>query len=204
MGLFDVSNEPTATKGIISARNIDFGLNKESGSVYQDMIQTDASINPGNSGGPLLNLNGEIIGINTFIITGSDSQTGSIGLNFAIPINRVMEIFYDLKLKGYVDRKFNTGVKVRKIDDLIMKYRRLKSKQGMLVIDVEKKSSGEKAGLIIGDVILKVNNRKVNSLEDIKKVIDEDLLKTGDKIKLLILRDDMEIDINLLLEKGSF
>ncbi|MAV64350.1 MAG: hypothetical protein CBD97_01270 [Pelagibacteraceae bacterium TMED237] len=204
LGLFDVSNEPTATKGIISARNINFGLNERIGSVYQNMIQTDASINPGNSGGPLLNLKGEIIGINTFIITGSDSHQGSVGLNFAIPINHVMDIFKDLKSKGYIDRKFNTGVKVRKINDLIMKYRRLDSTQGVLVVDVEKKSSGEKAGLEIGDVILKVNGRSVNSLKNIKNIIDEDLLRSGDKINLLVLRDDVEIDINLLLEKGSF
>ena len=204
LGLFDVSNEPTATRGIISARNVDFGLNEELGSVYQDMIQTDASINPGNSGGPLLNLKGEIIGINTFIITGSNSQTGSVGLNFAIPINRVMDVFKDLKSKGIVDREFNTGIKVREIDDLIMKYLRLKSSDGILVIDLEKQSSGEKSGLKIGDIILKVNNRNVNKLKDVKNIIDESLLKTGDKINLLILRDNVELEINLLLEKGSF
>ena len=204
LGLFDVSNEPTATRGIISARNVDFGLNEELGSVYQDMIQTDASINPGNSGGPLLNSRGEIIGINTFIITGSNSQTGSVGLNFAIPINRVMDIYKDLKEKGVVDREFNTGIKVREIDDIIMKYLRLKSSDGILVVDLEKQSSGEKSGLKIGDVILRVNNRKVNKLKDIKNIIDESLLKAGDKINLLILRDNVELEINLLLEKGSF
>ena len=88
LGLFDVGYEPTATLGIISGLDMDFGL-KESGRVYQDMIQTDASINPGNSGGPLVNSLGQIIGINTFILTGGGYSTGSIGIGFSIPINRV-------------------------------------------------------------------------------------------------------------------
>ena len=112
--------------------------------------------------------------------------------------------YNDLKEKGSVDRQFNTGIKVREIDNLIMKYLRLKSTDGILIIDLERQSSGEKSGLKIGDVILKVNNRKVNKLKDIKNIIDESLLKAGDKINLLILRDNVELEINLLLEKGSF
>jgi serine protease Do len=137
LGLFNASNKLTATKGIISAIDVSFGFNKTSGSVYQDMIQTDASINPGNSGGPLLNLDGEIIGLNTFVISGSDNM-GSIGLNFAIPINRVIDIYNDLKDKGFVDRQFNTGIKVKEIDHVLSQYLRLNSTDGMLVVDVEK------------------------------------------------------------------
>ena len=84
-GLFDVSDQPTATAGIISAVNMDFGQQK-SGQVFQNMIQTDAAINPGNSGGPLVNSHGEVVGINTFIFTGSANSQGSIGIGFAIPI----------------------------------------------------------------------------------------------------------------------
>jgi len=204
LGLFNASNQLTATKGIISALNVDFGFNDSSGNVYQDMIQTDASINPGNSGGPLLNLKGEIIGLNTFVVTGSDNQSGSIGLNFAIPINRVIDIYNDLKNKGKVDRQFNTGIKVKEINQIIAQYLRLESTDGILVIDVEKKSSGEKAGIKIGDVILKVNNKEVSTLDDIKRIINENLLKTGDKIELKILRNNYEYSLNLLLEKGGF
>ena len=93
-----------------------------------------------------------------------------------------MEIYNDLKEKGTVDRQFNTGIKVREIDNLIMKYLRLNSTDGMLIIDLEKQSSGEKSGLKIGDVILKVNNKKVNKLKDIKNIIDENLLKESKEI----------------------
>ena len=74
----------------------------------------------------------------------------------------------------------------------------------MIIIDIEDRSSGEKAGLQIGDIILKVNDKKINTWQDIKKIIDEDLLKPGDKIKLIILRNDNQYELNLSLEKGGF
>jgi len=110
-GLFSLSHQPTATAGIVSALDLDFGR-QESGRVYQDMIQTDASINTGNSGGPLVNANGEVIGINTFIFTGGYSD-GSIGIGFAIPINRVKEIVAELQQHGKIDRGFKTGLSVQ-------------------------------------------------------------------------------------------
>jgi len=203
LGLFNASNKLTATKGIISALDVSFGFNKSSGSVYQDMIQTDASINLGNSGGPLMNLHGQIIGLNTFVISGSDSR-GSIGLNFAIPINRVISIYSDLRDKGFVDRQFNTGIKVREIDQVLSQYLRLNSADGMLVVDVEKKSSGENAGIEIGDIILEVNKVKIKTLNDIERVINEDLLKTGDNLELKILRNNSLYELNLSLDKGEF
>ena len=96
-GLFDVNQQPTATIGIISGKDLDFGL--QNGKVFQSMIQTDAAINPGNSGGPLVNSRGELIGINTFIYTGDSSRQGSIGIGFAIPINRARRIAEELKSK---------------------------------------------------------------------------------------------------------
>ena len=168
------------------------------------MIQTDASINLGNSGGPLLNMKGEIIGLNTFVISGSDNQKGSIGLNFAIPINRVINIYHDLRDKGVVDRQFNTGIKVKEIDSVISQYLRLDSTDGMLVVDVENKSSGQAAGVKIGDIILEVNSMRIQSLNDIKRIINENLLKTGDQIQLKILRNNYEYELNLPLEKGGF
>ena len=137
LGLFDVSNQPTATAGIISGYDLDFGL-KKSGHVYQDMIQTDAAINPGNSGGPLVNTNGDVIGINTFILTGSEYTSGSVGIGFAIPINRVKEVFEDLKKYGKVKRNYNTGIHVQSVDRFIKKYLRLPSLAGVLIRDVEK------------------------------------------------------------------
>ena len=200
LGLFDVSHQPTATAGIISGVKMDFGL-KEAGHVYQDMIQTDAAINPGNSGGPLVNALGEVIGINTFIMTGSNYSSGSIGIGFAIPINRVKEVAEDLKKFGKVERSYTTGVHVQAIDPVMQRYLRLPTSEGVIITDVEKRSSGERAGLQIGDVILKVDDRKINSPKDIIRVIDEGLHKVGDIVILTILRDNQSLNIQLVLEE---
>ena len=200
LGLFDVNHQPTATAGIISGIKMDFGL-KEAGHVYQDMIQTDAAINPGNSGGPLVNALGEVIGINTFIMTGSNYSSGSIGIGFAIPINRVKEVAEDLKKFGKVERSYTTGVHVQAIDPVMQRYLRLPTSEGVIITDVEKRSSGERAGLKIGDVILEVDNQKINAPSDIIRVIDEGLYKVGDNVTLTILRKKNSVDIHLTLEE---
>ena len=200
LGLFDINNQPTATAGIISGIKMDFGL-KEAGHVYQDMIQTDAAINPGNSGGPLVNALGEVIGINTFIMTGSNHSSGSIGIGFAIPINRVKEIAEDLKKYGKIERSYTTGVHVQGIDPVMQRYLRLPTSEGVIITDVEKYSSGARAGLQIGDVILEVNKNKINSPKDIIRIIDEGLHKVGDEIILTVLRQNRSIDIRLILEE---
>jgi len=198
LGLFNISNQPTATAGIISGTNINFGL-KPGGYVYQDMIQTDAAINAGSSGGPLINSKGDVIGINTFIITASDYSSGSIGIGFSIPINRVKAIIGDIKKIGQINRDYSTGLKVKSIDEDTMQLLRLKSREGVVVRDVEKDSPGYKAGIKVGDIILKVENRKVNSGENIKKVIDEGFHRTGDIIKLIILRNEKYKELELEL-----
>jgi len=200
LGLFDVNNKPTATAGIISGINMDFGL-KEAGHVYQDMIQTDASINPGNSGGPLVNALGEVIGISTFIMTGSNHSSGSIGIGFSIPINRVKNVVEDLKKYGKVERSYTTGIHVQSIDEIMQKYLGLPSSKGVIVTDVEKYSSGEKAGLQIGDVILRVDNQMINSANDILRVIDEGLFKVGDLVLLKIIRNNDVEELQLILEE---
>ncbi len=202
LGLFSVGNKATATAGILSGTNMDFGL-KESGRVYQDMLQTDASINQGNSGGPLVNSLGQVIGLNTFIMTGSGYSTGSIGIGFAIPINRVKEVSEELKLHGKVERQFTTGVSVQPVDKYIQKYLRLPTDNGVIITDIERHSSGEDAGLQIGDIILKVDGMMVNSRADILKVIGEELHKTGDHIVVTVLRDGETIKIQLLLAERS-
>ncbi len=198
LGLFDVGYKPTATIGIISGVDMDFGL-KESGHVYQDMIQTDASINQGNSGGPLVNTLGEVIGINTFIMTGGGYSTGSIGIGFSIPINRVKEVAEELKKHGKVERDFSTGVHVQAVDRYLKKYLRLPTDDGVIITDIEKRSSGEKAGLQIGDIILKVEGRKVNNHSDILRAIDEGFFKVGDFVTLTVWRDGKELEIPLEL-----
>ena len=199
LGLFNVSNKATATIGIISSLNMDFGK-KESGRVYQDMIQTDASINPGNSGGPLVNALGEIIGINTFIMTNNDYLNGSIGIGFAIPINLVKDIYIGLKKDGKIDRNYFTGIHIQNIDISMKKYLKLIDDHGVIITQIESNSSGLKAGLKVGDVIISVNNKKVKDSSDIFRIIDEGLHQTGDYIQLTILRDSIAIEINLKLE----
>ena len=165
------------------------------------MIQTDASINPGNSGGPLVNALGEVIGISTFIMTGSNHSSGSIGIGFSIPINRVKNVVEDLKKYGKVERSYTTGIHVQSIDKIMQKYLGLPSSKGVIVTDVEKYSSGEKSGLQIGDVILRVDNQIINSANDIIRVIDEGLFKVGDLILLKIIRNNDVKELQLILEE---
>ena len=199
LGLFDLSYEPTATIGIISGLNIDFGVkNKEY--AYRNMIQTDASINEGNSGGPLINLDGQVIGINTFIMTGSNSNQGSIGIGFSIPINRVKDIVHDLILYGEVKRIYSTGLKVKPMNANVQKYLNVPFSNGTVIVDIEKKSTGMIAGLKIGDIILKVDGIFVNSNEDINTVNRQNFRKAGDQIELEIWRSSKIININLELK----
>ena len=199
LGLFDISNKPTATAGIISGVGLDFGQ-KESGKVYQNMLQTDASINPGNSGGPLINVLGEVIGINTFIMTNSNYTNGSIGIGFAIPINTVQVIISELKKYGKIERNFTTGLHVQKIDKMMIKTLKIDNKSGVIITNIDKGSSGEKADLHTGDIILGVNGISIANVNDILKVIDEGLHKVGDYITLNILRYSKEIEIDLKLD----
>ena len=199
-GLFDVSDQPTATAGIISALNMDFGQ-QESGQIFQDMIQTDAAINPGNSGGPLVNGLGEIVGINTFIYTGSNYSQGSIGISFAIPINRAKHIAEELKNKGKIDRNYSTGLQVQSLNKRVIRYLNLPFTTGVIVVSVKKGSSGHKAGIDIEDIILALNGVQISSAQDIKNIILDQDIRPGDKITLKIYRDGETKLIKLKLEK---
>ena len=202
LGLFDISSKPVATVGILSGIGLDFGQ-KESGKVYQNMLQTDASINPGNSGGPLINVLGEVIGINTFIMTNSNYVNGSIGIGFAIPINTVKTIIQELKKYGKIERNFITGLHVQEIDRMMKKTLKIGNKTGVIITNIDSGSSGEKAGLNIGDIIFSVNQIQISSVADILKVIDEGLHKVGDYITLSILRNNKEMNIELKLESSG-
>src|ERR1051326_2231966 len=130
-GLFDISDKPTVTVGVISATGMN--LTAEQGRSYRGMIQTDAAINQGNSGGPLLNSAGEVIGINAVIFT---PNQGSIGLGFAIPINRVKSVVAELKKSGRIDRNFWTGLEVNSVDSRVARYFGLENPEGVIVSDV--------------------------------------------------------------------
>lgn len=188
-GLFDVNDEPTATAGIVSAVNMDFGTMESTGRVYQDMVQTDAAINPGNSGGPLVNSLGEVIAINTFIFSGSNYSEGSIGIGFAIPINKAVEIATELQNYGEIDRTYSTGIQVQPNNSRIANYLGIPFNDGTIVVDVDKNSAAENAGIKSSDIIVSVNSTKVNSASDIINVIRTNDLRSGDKLRLRIYRD---------------
>ena len=199
LGLFDLSYQPTATLGIVSGLNVDFGI-KENSYVYKDMIQTDASINEGNSGGALINIFGEVIGINTFIMTGSNIKQGSIGIAFSIPINRVKDIVHELIIHGSINRSYTTGLKIKPINDNVKKYLNFPYEDGVVIVDVEKKSSAEKSGIKVGDIIVKVDDIVVNSYQDFININNENLRKSGDFISLDIWRNEEIRKINLELQ----
>ena len=196
-GLFDISKQPTATAGIISAMDMDFGF--QSGKIYKDMIQTDAAINRGNSGGPLVNSLGEVIGINTFIYTASQFAEGSIGIGFAIPINLAKDIAEELKVSGKVDRSFSTGLSVERLTEEVAEYLDVPIRQGVIVVEVEKSSNAQKAGVKVGDIITDVNGQKIRSSREILKIIKESDLRSGNKIKLKIYRDGKTLTKYLIL-----
>ena len=200
--LFSVSNQPTASVGIISANHMDFGMQKESGRVLQNMIQTDAAINPGNSGGPLVNSEGKVIGINTFIFTGSNYNRGSIGIGFAIPINTAKRIAKELKTSGSIDRSFTTGLVVQPLTRSIIRHLKIPFRDGVIVVHVDKNSSAQKSGITIGDIIVTAAGNKVNSPSDIRDIIAEKDLRSGDRIKFKIFRENAYLNIRLKL--GSY
>src|SRR3989339_958820 len=155
-GLID-DNKPTVTVGVVSAMGRQFTRESGIGTKYKDMIQTDAAINPGNSGGALINCLGELIGINTFII--SPSGTGNIGMGFAIPAGRAMKTLKEIIQFGKI-RSFYTGISIQDINQIIAHSLGLRSAYGVIVSRIEKNSPGAKAGLKVGDIILKVNNKE--------------------------------------------
>lgn len=197
-GLADVSKQPSATAGIVSSVDLDLGREVE-GRVYIGMIQTDASINPGHSGGPLCNAEGEVIGINAFIYTGGGYSEGSIGIGFAIPINRAKEIAEELKLYGKIDRSFATGLRVQRVDRYLAQTLELPRVTGVIITDVEVGSSAQEAGLQVGDVIINVNGFSVNSRRDILSIIEDGDLRSGDSIHVSFFRDGLYFEASVKL-----
>ena len=195
-GLFDINDKPTVTVGVVSATGMK--LNTQDGRVYRGMIQTDAAINSGNSGGPLVNTLGEVIGVNSVIFT---PNQGSIGLGFAIPINRVKGIVADLKRSGKVEREYATGLEIQSVDKRLARYFGLAKVEGVIVSDVKRGSPAERAGLKVGDIIIEANGEKVTDESALVSIIDD--AKVGDVLNLKILRDKKTTTINLKLEKRS-
>ncbi|MEQ8767738.1 MAG: Do family serine endopeptidase [Planctomycetota bacterium] len=169
----------SVTSGIVSAKGrVGVGIND-----YEDFIQTDATINPGNSGGPLVNARGEVIGINSAILSRSG---GSNGIGFAIPINMAKQVMNGLRENGSVSRGF-LGVSIQDLTDDLAKSFELESTQGALVSDVVSSSPAEKAGLKVGDVIRRVDDREIYTAAELRQVIGSKSPK--DSVEVALIRD---------------
>lgn len=184
---------PTVTAGVISA--VDRSFTPSAGISLRHVIQTDAAINPGNSGGALVNSLGEVVGINTFIFTGGGQ--GSIGLGFAIPVQRAMRIVEEIVRYGRV-RDFRTGLSTDPVAAAAMGLRR---GDGVLVSEVEKGSPGDKAGISAGDVIVAIDGKRVSDLEELRSVLR--LARVGDKVPLRLRRARREIETTLVPEESG-
>ena len=180
----------TLTVGVISAKRQSLYVE---GKEYRDMIQTDASINRGNSGGPLVNIKGEVIGINTAIY----APTGVFaGVGFAIPINNAKEILDELIEKGKVVRGW-LGIEIREVDEVIAKQFSLPDTKGVLVNRVIENSAAEKGGMNRGDVIVKIEDHKVERVRDLQEVVAR--TKPGKKVKVVVIREKKEIALDIKL-----
>jgi len=198
-GLFDMG-QPSVSQGIISATDRDFGKQNDS-RVYKDMIQTDAAINSGNSGGPLVNCLVEVIGINTFIFSGSNRAGTSIGLGFAIPINRTKKIIRELRQYGKVNRRFRTGLEIDNLTYKLARYFRLNSTDGVIISNVEPNSPADRAGMKVGDIIVEINGYPIRDTENIWDVVGDLDAKGGDILTLKIIRNRKYLKISLRLEE---
>jgi len=203
-GLFDNNAKPTVTVGVVSNMGVNFtqedGENNER--VYKGMIQTDAAISSGNSGGPLVNAAGEVIGVNTVIYSTSQSSrgAGSIGIGFAIPIDRVKRIVDKLEKYGSIDRDFWTGMNLQLIDEELAQYFRLKRTDGILVTRTAGDGPADRAGIEPGDVIVSIDGVTVTRTEDVNVAILDG--EVGQKVKLTIERNGEMRDIVMTLEKA--
>ena len=184
----------TVTSGIVSALSRG-GLGIGG---YEDFIQTDASINPGNSGGALVNLRGELVGINTAIFSRSG---GNIGIGFAIPINLATNIMEQLLENGEVRRAF-LGVSMQDINPELAEAFQLEQQSGAIINQVLENSPAEKAGLEAGDIVLSVNGKKIRDANDLRNRIG--LLPVGERIKLNILRDGKQKTVNVTVDESEY
>lgn len=195
---FDLTS--TVTAGIVSGkgRNINI-LRRKSNIAIESFIQTDAAVNPGNSGGALVDLRGELIGINTAIA----SPTGSYsGYSFAVPVNLVKKVIDDLLKFGQVQRAL-LGISIVDVTDELATKLGLKSLDGVYVRGISKESSAQLAGIKEGDVIKKINGQAINTVPELQEIVGR--FHPGDKIQVLVDRDEKEIQLTAVLqgETGS-
>jgi len=192
---FSANLSHTVTAGIVSALGRSNVISSRDH--YEDFIQTDAAINPGNSGGALLNMEGELVGINTAIATGGFEKANR-GVGFAIPSNMAKKVMQDLITKGYVVRSW-LGVYIQNVDDNVAKALKLSNRDGALVSDVVEESPAEKAGLEQGDVIVEFNDVLIHDSAHLKNIVSS--TPPGTLSKVIIFRDEKKKSVNVTLEE---
>ena len=180
----------TVTVGVVSALGRSIGAGP-----YDEFIQTDASINPGNSGGPLINIEGEVIGINTAIISGNTG--GNVGIGFAIPINIAKGILKDLKERGTVTRGW-LGVMIQKITPELAKSFGLSQSEGALVGDVIPDGPAAKGGIKRGDVIVRFDGQQVKDMEDLPKIVAA--TRPNSVVDVEVIRDGSRMTLSVSIE----
>jgi serine protease Do len=176
--------EETVTVGVISAK----GRTGLGTGTYEDFVQTDASINPGNSGGPLVNIDGEVIGINAMII-----QPGQ-GIGFAIPINLAKTIMTELIKEGKVVRPW-VGIGLQDLTPELMKSFKIEEKEGALIGQIFEGSPAEKAGLKVGDIVVEIDGKKIKNSQDVVREVLKK--KVGQKIELEIVREGKQMKVEV-------
>ena len=172
----------TVTTGIISARNRDIGLSR-----YEDYIQTDASINQGNSGGPLFDMNGDVIGINTAILSPSGASSG---IGFAIPSNSAKRVIDQLIKFGETKRGW-LGVRIQVVTKEIADVEKLVKPRGALVASVAEDGPSDKAGIRAGDIILEFNGVLINEMKELPKIVAQ--TEVGKTVNVKVWRNEKEI-----------
>ena len=197
-GLF-ADGQPSVTVGVVSANKRDFRPDPNDPRVYIDMIQTDAAINRGNSGGPLVNSDGEVIGVNTFIFTGGTSN-GFIGLGFAIPSERVQKIISQLKESGNVSLDFDPGMEFTAMtNQLVYKYR-LPAIPGLFINKVNQDGPAYESGIMPGDIITEIGGERVGSEMHAWALMRE--FKEGDEMTIRLLRGGNFYEAKMMLRKS--
>lgn len=179
----------TVTVGVVSALN-------RTVDQQRGLIQTDAAINNGNSGGPLINTQGQVIGINTLVVRASNTGNVAEGLGFAIPSNMVKEIVAQLISKGKVERAF-IGISYQEVDPQIASALNLPATTGVVVMQVTPGSPAEKVGLKENDMILALNGEKINQDNALSVMLLSH--KPGETVTLTVLRDGKQFDVKLTL-----
>jgi serine protease Do len=186
-------SQPTVTAGVISATRRDIKSEATETGVYKNMIQTDAAINPGNSGGPLVDGDGEVIGINTFIFTRGG---GSLGIGFAIPINLARKVVAEVMQYGRVRTPW-PGMQIQEVTPDLARRLGWSDDFGVVVTRAEKDGPADRAGVRVGDRIRKVNGIEIKGIEDAQRGIYG--LQVGDALDMVVERGGRSLDLRVVL-----